>query len=235
MEPEKKNDVLISLHDVSLVRDRKYVLRDVDLTINRNDFIAITGPNGGGKTTLLRLILRLLTPTTGTVVYESDGGQSKLRIGYLPQKNMIDSRFPISVSEVIASGLISVPGFDKDNIAEQTRRMLELVEMENYANQCIGELSGGQLQRTLFARALASEPDVLVLDEPLSYLDKHFERHIYDIIARLASNTTILLVSHEVSAVAAMANRHIVVDRTLHFCQSSSHFVHYDCDGEHVC
>ncbi len=234
MEPEKKNDMLISLCDVSLVRDRKYVLRDVNLAINRNDFIAITGPNGGGKTTLLRLILRLLTPTTGTVVYESDKGQSKLRIGYLPQKNMIDSRFPISVSEVIASGLISVPGFDKDGIAAQTRRMLELVEMETYANQCIGELSGGQLQRTLFARALASKPDILVLDEPLSYLDKHFERHIYDIIARLASDTTILLVSHEVSAVAAMANRHIVVDRTLHFCQSSSHFVHYDCDDEHI-
>ena len=105
--PETHPDTIISLRGVTQRWDQRTVLQGVDLDINRGDFIAITGPNGGGKTTLLRIILKLLKPTAGTVTYLHEGNPvKKLSIGYLPQKNMIDSRFPITVSEVVASGLI---------------------------------------------------------------------------------------------------------------------------------
>lgn len=206
--------------------DHKTVLRDVNITINRGDFIAITGPNGGGKTTLLRIILRLLIPTTGRVEYLGSGDE-RLRIGYLPQKNHIDSRFPITVREIIASGLI---GTKKKATKEAVDEILTLTELHSKADKTLGELSGGQMQRALFGRALISGPEVLVLDEPLSYVDKHFEHHMYDQLRQLAPTTTIILVSHEMSTIASLANRHIIVDQTIHFCHSATHFVHYDCE-----
>lgn len=102
--------------------------------------------------------------------------------------------------------------------------------MSPLQNRPIGKLSGGQLQRTLFARAIVSTPPVLVLDEPLSYLDKHFEQHLYRIIADMAPSTTIVLVSHEMSQIAGMANRHVIVDHTLHECVAEHHWTHSDCE-----
>lgn len=205
---------LIELRGVDFVRGQRTILSGVNLTIRRGDFVAVTGPNGGGKTTLMRLILGLLKPTRGTVVRR----QRKVRVSYLPQKNAIDSQFPITVREVIASGLVEP---DRDGLVDRMLREMELVE---HASKPIGVLSGGQQQRALLGRALISCPEMLVLDEPLSYVDKHFEERIYDIIRRLASKTTIILVSHEITTVAAIANRHIIVDRTLTVCSSAHHF-----------
>lgn len=205
---------LIELRGVDFVRGQRTILSGVNLTIRRGDFVAVTGPNGGGKTTLMRLILGLLKPTRGTVVRR----QRKVRVSYLPQKNAIDSQFPITVREVIASGLVEP---DRDGLVDRMLREMELVE---HASKPIGVLSGGQQQRALLGRALISNPEMLVLDEPLSYVDKHFEERIYDIIRRLASKTTIILVSHEITTVAAIANRHIIVDRTLTVCSSAHHF-----------
>ncbi len=205
---------LIELRGVDFVRGQRTILSGVNLTIRRGDFVAVTGPNGGGKTTLMRLILGLLKPTRGTVVRR----QRKVRVSYLPQKNAIDSQFPITVREVIASGLVEP---DKEGLVDRMLREVELVE---HASKPIGVLSGGQQQRALLGRALISNPEMLVLDEPLSYVDKHFEERIYDIIRRLASKTTIILVSHEITTVAAIANRHIIVDRTLTVCSSAHHF-----------
>ncbi len=224
---------LIRLHDVGMRWDRRQVLSDVNLTLYRGDFMAITGPNGGGKTTLLRIVLRLLRPTHGSVTYFCDGTEvNKLPIGYLPQKNMIDSKFPITVREVVASGLLADRKLPAQEKSEAVRRMIELVGLERHTDASVGQLSGGQLQRALLGRALISSPQVLVLDEPLSYVDKKFEHHIYEIIASIAGNTTIMLVSHEMSTIAAMANRHIIVDGSVHQCHSGSHLVHYDCDCE---
>lgn len=211
--------------------DRRSVLSDVDLSINKGDFVAITGPNGGGKTTLLRIILKLLRPTSGSVRYFDQSGAevSHLSIGYLPQKNKIDSHFPITVRQVIASGLMSVKGLSKDVKSGKVEEMLKLMGLEKHGDNGLGEISGGQLQRTLLGRALISEPSVLVLDEPLSYVDKRFERHIYDMMEQLAGHTTIILVSHEMTTIASMANRHIIVDGSLHICHSGSHYAHYDC------
>lgn len=219
---------LIELSGVGVTFDRRPVLTDVDLDVCRGDFIAITGPNGGGKTTLLRVILRLLRPDAGSVSYAS----RTMRIGYLPQKNMIDSRFPIVVRDVIASGLLGAQrNVGREERDDKVVRCLRLVGLEEHASKPIGALSGGQLQRALLGRAVISGPEVLVLDEPLSYVDKRFEHKIYDIVRELSASTTILLVSHEMSTIAGMASRHLIVDRCVHECTAAHHYVRMmSCD-----
>lgn len=222
-QPDNSAPALISLTGVEKIYNDKPALSDVNLQIRKGDFIAITGPNGGGKTTLLRIILKLLTPTEGKVTYHGN-----FKIGYLPQKNMVDARFPITVRETIAMGLLGTD-IKGSEVTEAVNRMLHTVALEAQADSSLSQLSGGQLQRALLGRALVSRPDLLVLDEPLSYLDKMFEHRVYHIVESLKGHCTVLLVSHEVSEIASMATRHIIVNGTLHFCHSGSHFVHYDC------
>lgn len=227
------NELLISLRGVSMQYDRKVTLRDINLDIHRGDFIAVTGPNGGGKTTLLRIILKLLSPTRGSVTYLGDSDRrQRLRIGYLPQKNLIDSGFPVTVREVIGFGLMNDRALSKEEKQtriDDTTRLMGLVE---HADNTIGELSGGQLQRALIGRAIISRPEVLVMDEPLSYLDKDYEHKLYHIIENLAATTTIVLVSHEMSTISGMANRHVIINHELHECNAKRHYAHESCDCE---
>lgn len=220
--------VIISLRNISLVREGRSILENISLDVRRGDFIAITGPNGGGKTTLLRIMLRLLKPGKGTVSYAT-ANEGQLRIGYLPQKNMIDANFPISVKEVIASGLLGIRGISKDESRQRVSSTIELVGMENHADRPIGMLSGGQLQRALLGRAIISQPEVLILDEPLSYIDKQFEARFYEIIRGIRSQTTVVLVSHEMTAIAEMATRHLIVDHSIHECFAHHHYVKSEC------
>ncbi|MBE6304546.1 MAG: metal ABC transporter ATP-binding protein [Bacteroidales bacterium] len=210
---------ILKLHNIRMQRGRRNVLNNVNLTIRRGDFLAITGPNGGGKTTLIRIILNLLKPTSGKVEYIQKG----LRTSYLPQKSSIDYSYPIIVREVIASGLLA--NFATHNATDRVEEIIELLELTDHANKPIGALSGGQQQRTLLARAIISDPELLILDEPLSYVDKQFENKIYNIIAKLAERTTILMVTHEITRVASMANRHIIVNGEITECPSAHHFV----------
>lgn len=221
----------IILSEVSMSWGRRNILENVNLTINNGDFMAITGPNGGGKTTLLRIILKLLKPTSGEVRYLTAGGEDthRLPIGYLPQKNMIDSGFPITVEEVIASGLLADPSLPCGVVKERINDTLRIVDLSEHSRQSIGNLSGGQLQRALLGRALISNPSILVLDEPLSYIDKRFESKLYDILDTLPLSTTILLVSHEMSVISGMATRHVIVDHTIHECTSHHHFIPSPC------
>lgn len=226
--PQQK---MIELDSVSMQWDKHVALQNVSFSINEGDFVAITGPNGGGKTTLLRLILRLIKPSDGKVIYRSNGSETdSLDIGYLPQKNQIDSRFPITVREVVELGLMSNKSLSKQERRDKVAQTIALMGLEEHANRLIGELSGGQLQRTLLGRAIVSNPRILVLDEPLSYVDKAFEQRLYEIIAQLATHTTIILVSHEMSHIATMANRHIIIDRTLHECSAEHHYITTECN-----
>lgn len=220
-------NVAISLSDISMKWDRREVLADVNLDVCRGDFLAITGPNGGGKSTLLSIMLGLVKPSTGTVSYFDPESRpaGRLHIGYLPQKNKIDSHFPINVHDVVASGLLGPYGRKVADHDAAIGRVLDVIGLADHAHATIGALSGGQLQRALLGRAIISEPEILVLDEPLSYLDKHFEQRVYDLLRHLAPTTTIVLVSHEMTAISAMATRHLIVDRRIHECESAHHFV----------
>ncbi len=225
---------LIGLEHVSLKYENKEILHDINYTVDRGDFVAITGPNGGGKTTLLKIMLKLLKPTSGKVIYYDEKGRStnRLRIGYLPQKSAIDTRFPLTVSEVVKQGQLT--GFffrETPEMRERYEEVAELCGLKEYENRSIGALSGGQLQRTLLARAIVSRPEVLVLDEPLSYVDKKFEHQIYHIMEELANKTTIILVSHEMSVISGMANHHLIVDHGLHICGHSRHYSK-NCEDE---
>ena len=225
---------MIELRGVSVDYNGYRALCDVDMTVDEGDFVAITGPNGGGKTTLLKVILQLIKPTSGTVNFRSSGALvTSLKIGYLPQKNMIDSRFPITVEDVVLSGLLGERTLMRRFSREETERadaMLRLVGMDDRRRSPIGALSGGQLQRTLLGRALIANPEVVVLDEPLSYIDKRFEAHLYDIISDYARHSTIILVSHEMTTISQMASRHIIVDKTLHDCKAAHHYVRSECE-----
>lgn len=219
------NDI-IRLEGINVEFDGKRVLENVDLSIRKGDFVAVSGPNGGGKTTLLRVLLRLLKPTSGRVVYLRDGSPvQRLPIGYLPQKSMIDTKFPITVRDTVLSGLQR--GWFGRLPADAGRRFSEVTELcgiGDYLQKTVGQLSGGQLQRTLLARAVISNPEVLVLDEPLSYVDKQFEHRIYSIMEDLARHTTVVLVSHEMSVISRIANRHLIVDHTLRACHAAHHY-----------
>ena len=210
---------IIEVADVSLRYDRLPVLTDIDLTVFKDDFLVITGPNGGGKTSLLRIILGLQLPSRGAVHFYREGQLAhNLNIGYLPQKNVIDSRFPITVSEVVFSGLSgSKKIFSRftQKEQEQVEKMLLLMGLAELRDRPIGQLSGGQLQRTLLGRALVSDPEILILDEPSSYVDKAFETRMYDLLGEVAEKATVLLVSHELSRVTEMANRVVRINKTL--------------------
>lgn len=201
---------MIRLEDVGVDFDGKWPLRHMDFTLQRGEFVILSGPNGSGKTTLLRVLLRLLKPSEGNVTYFDRSGQrtDHLPIGYLPQKSNIDTHFPITVGETIESGarrgwFSRITHADRERIA----RTKTLCGVEDILDRSVGTLSGGQLQRTLLARALASGPELLVLDEPLSYVDKTFEARLYEILADLSNTHTILLVSHELSGLAPLATR----------------------------
>ncbi len=231
-EHSRHRKPLLSLCDINFHRENRIILSDVNFTVDHGDFIAITGPNGGGKTTLLRLILRLLKPSSGHIIYYDNNGiatNDPPQFGYLPQKNSVDANFPITVREVVASGLLSDKSMCREEKDNRVQEALRLIELTDLSNRAIGRLSGGQLQRAMLGRAIVSHSPVLVLDEPLSYIDKHFEAYLYRIINDISHHSTILLVSHEMSAIAGMANRHIIVDHTLHECTAAHHYIKQEC------
>lgn len=217
---------LITLEHLSAAYDGVPVLHDVCLTIGERDFLGVIGPNGGGKTTLMKLILGLMKPSSGAVRYFRDGQPvSSIRMGYLPQYSSIDRKFPISVREVVQSGLGSEVGIfgrytsaQRDVVAQTIHR----VGLEGLEHRSLGELSGGQLQRALIGRALVSKPDVVVLDEPTTYLDRHFEAGLYELLAEVNRQCAVILVSHDIASVLRSASSIACVNGTLHYQPSAS-------------
>ncbi len=210
---------IIAIENVWLSYTDKNILEDINLDIYQGDFLLITGPNGGGKTSLLRTILRLQSPTKGQISFFRQGEPvSSLDMGYLPQKNSIDSRFPITVEEVVASGLMgnTQKGNTKFDSKKEIDEMLDLMGITALRNKPIGVLSGGQLQRALFGRALISKPEMLILDEPASYIDRQFGNRMFEILRDLSSNgTTIMMVSHEIEPFITLSNRNLYINHIL--------------------
>ncbi len=211
--PLPSNNIIVRLQDVSLSYGHTPVLQGVNLEIDARDFVVVTGANGGGKTSLLRVMLKLIAPTSGQVMYLDNGVEiDNLHIGYLPQKNAIDNRFPISVEEVVASGLYAVDKpMSKVERMQQVRLTLQQLELEQLSHRHIGELSGGQLQRALLGRAIISRPRLLMLDEPLSYIDEVFAPRIYDILSQLSAHTAVVMVTHRPALVTRLATQNIKV------------------------
>lgn len=210
---------IIAIENVWLSYTDKNILEDINLDIYQGDFLLITGPNGGGKTSLLRTILRLQSPTKGRIsFFRQREPVSSLDMGYLPQKNSIDSRFPITVEEVVASGLMgnTQKGNTKFDSKKEIDEMLDLMGITALRNKPIGVLSGGQLQRSLFGRALISKPEMLILDEPASYIDRQFGNRMFEILRNLSSNgTTIMMVSHEIEPFITLSNRNLYINHIL--------------------
>ena len=226
---------IIEIADLSVNYGKNQALSNVNAVINSGDFVAITGPNGGGKSTLLKALLRLISPTTGAINYFRNGiPTDNLRFGYLPQKNNNDARVRITVDEGVAAGLEGATrnwrGSYSSEVKKKISEILELTGMLDLQKRPIGSLSGGQLQRTLLGRAIIADPEVVVLDEPLSYVDRQFVKQIYHIVADLAQHSTIILVSHEMTVISELANRHWIVDHSLHQCHAAHHYLKTECE-----
>lgn len=189
---------LVVLDHVWFDYGRRPLIADVSLEVKRGDFVVLSGPNGGGKTTLLRLMTGLLRPQKGWV--EMKPG---LTVGYLPQKRSIDREFPITVREVVETGLMgaggsSWPHFRKSAAAkEQIDAVMAQWGLTQLATQPIGALSGGQWQRTLLARAVVSRPTLLVLDEPDTHLDAHYKHLLAELFSERAYDRAVVMVSHD--------------------------------------
>ena len=203
MMEEKKP--LVQLEHVCAAYDGKQVLTDVNLTICERDFLGVIGPNGGGKTTLMKIILGLLKPTGGRLRFFADGRETdSVSMGYLPQYNTIDKKFPISVYDVVLSGLNRQKSLFKPFAPaqrEQVEKVIARMGLEGLEKRAIGQLSGGQMQRALLGRALVANPQVVILDEPNTYIDKRFEAQLYSLLNEVNKECAIVLVSHDIGTV----------------------------------
>jgi len=204
------------------------ILNDITFSVEKGDYIAIVGPNGAGKTTLIKAILGLIDNIEGNIIFNTK------KIGYLQQNNNItDLKFPAAVEEIILSGLLANKRFPKiftKKDKQKTDDILNLLNISNLKNKKIGNLSGGELQKVLFARALINSPEILFLDEPTTALDPLAREHFYNLLENLnkKNNMTILLVSHDIGAVGKYAKKMLYIDRKIvfygtfnEFCQSS--------------
>lgn len=234
------NNPIIEIKNLSAGYDEHTVLRDVNLTVYQRDFLGIIGPNGGGKTTLIKCILGLLKPTGGEIVFHScrSGGKSSatdvqcstvsgsrrstsaFTMGYLPQYNSIDRKFPITITEVILSGLSSKKSLFSRYSAEHREKAHEVIlrmGLEGLEERAIGALSGGQLQRALLGRAIISDPEVIILDEPSTYIDKQFEARLYELLAEINKDCAIILVSHDIGTILQQVKSIACVNETLDY------------------
>ena len=212
---------IIQISDLNAAYEEKTVLSHVNLTVYERDFLGIIGPNGGGKTTLIKSILGLHQPQKGKIHFFKNGKEvPEINMGYLPQYNNIDKKFPISVYEVILSGLSKQKSIFQRYSNEQheiVRQMIIQMGLEGMDKRAIGELSGGQLQRALLGRALVSNPEVIILDEPNTYIDKRFEAKLYSLLEEINKERAIILVSHDIGTILKNVKTIACVNETVHY------------------
>lgn len=223
---------VVELKDVSVQYREVCVLDSITLEIYERDLVALIGPNGAGKSTLLGVILGLIKPSSGSVkLFGEEISPNNLRyVGYVPQKTQTqDSNFPSTVFETVLMGRVPRAGILhglSENDKRKVEEVLKMLGIYELRDRRIGQLSGGQSQRVLVAKALVSDPKLLLLDEPTSGIDAQSKTEFYEILGKLNSEVgiTIILSSHDIGVVTKIANKVICINRSLFFCGRNSEF-----------
>jgi zinc transport system ATP-binding protein len=209
----------ITFEHVTVKYDSIIALDDINFTIEEKDYVGIIGPNGGGKTTILKTILGLIQPTSGSIsIFGQSPHKARQIIGYVPQIAQFERFYPIDVMDVVLMGRLNKRAMfrpysklDKEKAAES----LGFVGMADFRKRQLGKLSGGQIQRVMVARALASQPKILLLDEPTASVDYQAEQNLYELLASLSNNMTIILVSHDIGVVSRQVKSLACLNRKL--------------------
>lgn len=203
--------VAIELKNISAGYGNENVIEHINCTIYSGDFFGVIGPNGGGKSTLLKVILGLLQPVQGSVhIFDKPPKIGRKHIGYVPQYSEFDKQYPITVRDVVLMGRRSIRGLHPLYSSEDkkaTTDALKKVNMLEFKKRHISELSGGQRQRVFIARALVSHPKILILDEPTASIDKDLQNSFYNLLKDLNEHVTILLVTHDIGVISSYVNR----------------------------
>jgi zinc transport system ATP-binding protein len=237
-------DLIVEIKNIWFAYNGHTVLEDVSLGIRQGDFIAMIGPNGGGKTTLLKLMLGLLKPDKGTIRVLGDSTEkASHHIGYVSQEVSINRSFPITAIDVVLMGKLE-PGkrWAKNSVQDRTEALdaLERMEIASIADSKIGELSGGQRQRVFIARALVTQPRVLLLDEPTASIDTRGQAEFYQLLKTLNKDIPILVVSHDLVAISTYVKSVACVNKRLHYhnqAEITGEMLEemYPCTDEEVC
>ena len=215
------NQEVVLMENIWVHYDDVPVLEEVSLQVERGDFLGVIGPNGGGKTTLLRVILGLVKPDRGEVrVLGKPPEKSRVDIGYVPQQNLFDREFPISVQDVVLMGRYGKAGLLRrysETDRSKALSTLETVGMLNQKSRQIGTLSGGEQQRVFIARALVSEPKLLLLDEPTASIDPTMQTDFYELLEKLSQRMAVIMVSHDVGAISIFVEKIACLNRQLFY------------------
>ncbi|WP_290647854.1 metal ABC transporter ATP-binding protein [Aquisalimonas sp.] len=226
---------VLDVRGVTFGYEREAVLRNVNLTIGSQDFLAIIGPNGGGKTTLLRLILGLATPWSGSIDWPS--GLLPGAVGYVPQFSTFDKNFPLRLRDAVVMGRLSRGGLIgryRRADYQAVDRILERLHLERLAAVPIADLSGGQLQRALIARALVGEPQILFLDEPTASVDAQTRRVLGEVLNELNQRIPVVVITHDVTGFATQVKQIACVNRELYY-HGSGQLSHADLAEAYGC
>ncbi|MBE0674675.1 MAG: ABC transporter ATP-binding protein [Bacteroidales bacterium] len=215
-------DYVLEIESLTAGYGDKIVLENINLQVHENDYIGVIGPNGGGKTTLLKVILGLMKPLSGRILFHG-GKVDSTAIGYMPQMAEGDAGFPVTVRDVILSGLM----IHKKSYGRMTRSdrmaaasIIEILGLSGLAGASLSELSGGQRQRVFLGRAVIGSPKLLLLDEPVNFVDSEFETGFYEKLAEFNKRMAILMVSHDVGTISSHVKSFACVNRTLHYHSS---------------
>ena len=214
-----QHDIIVSIRDLDVKYDGLTALESVNLDIYNDDFLGIIGPNGGGKSSLIKAIMGT-TPYVGEIRFADTLKQKNhYKIGYMPQVSEFDTRFPISIEEVVMSGLQTEKGFFSrytNSDRQRATALLEQMGIADLAKRPIGEVSGGQMQRALLCRAIIAEPKLLILDEPTNFVDNRFEYEFYNMVKGLSNKMAIVIVSHDLGTITSVVKSIVCVNRTVH-------------------
>lgn len=221
----------IALKNLSFSYTNELVLKDINLTYNKKDFLAVIGPNGGGKSTVLKLILGLLEPTKGEVLVKKG-----ITLSYVPQNTNINKEFPMKVLDTVLMGRLKHKklGFFTKKDRQKAKDALADVGLLEYADKNVAKLSGGQRQRVFIARALCSDADILLLDEPTASLDKQSQHEVYELLKKLNQKIGIIIVSHDTTVLLGYATKIAHINQTLHLHEAIGK-TKEDFNSEHVC